>query len=64
MKVKELRSKSVEELTEMLKELYKEKFSLRMLKGMKDTTKPHLFGKVRLGIAQIKTVLTEKGKSL
>lgn len=64
MKVKELRSKSVEELTEMLKELYKEKFSLRMLKGMRNNPKPHLFRSARLGIAQIKTILVEKGRTI
>ena len=46
----------------MLKELYKEKFNLRMLKGTQDGPKPNLFGKARLGIAQIKTVLAEKSR--
>jgi len=64
MKLEELRGKSVEELTGMLKDLYKEKFNLRMLKGMKDNPRPHLFGQARQAIARIKTVLSEKGKSL
>ncbi len=62
MKVQDLRSKSVDELNQMLKELYKEKFNLRMLKGTQDGPKPNLFGKARLGIAQIKTVLAEKSR--
>ena len=62
MKVQELRNKSVDELNQMLKELYKEKFNLRMLQGTQESPKPNLFGKARLGIAQIKTVLTEKSK--
>ncbi|MGI9212229.1 MAG: 50S ribosomal protein L29 [Methylococcaceae bacterium] len=61
MKIQELRSKSVDDLNKMLKELYKEKFNLRMLQGINETPKAHLFRNARMSVAQIKTIITEKG---
>ena len=61
MKVSELRTKSVEELTKELESLAKEQFSLRMQQGGGQPPKSHLIRKVRLNIARIKTILNEKG---
>jgi large subunit ribosomal protein L29 len=41
--------------------LLKEQFNLRIQKGSGQAAKSHLFKKVRLGIARIKTILNEKG---
>jgi large subunit ribosomal protein L29 len=61
MKASELRNKSIEELTKELLALLREQFNLRMQRGTGQPPKPHLFKKVRLAIARIKTVLSEKG---
>ena len=64
MKAVELRNKSVEELTKELLALLKEQFNLRIQKGSGQQPKSHLFKKVRLDIARIKTILKEKGTSV
>lgn len=61
MKASELRKKSVEELAKELLALLKERFNLRIQKGSGQTPKAHLFKKVKLDIARIKTILKEKG---
>lgn len=61
MKATELRKKSVEELTKELLALLKERFNLRIQKGTGQPPKGHLFKKVKLDIARIKTILKEKG---
>lgn len=61
MKVAELRKKSLDELNQMLKDIYKEKLNLRMSRGVQQNPKPHLFRKARLGVARIKTIIAEKG---
>lgn len=61
MKASELRKKSVSELTKELLDLLREQFNLRVQRGMGQAPKPHLFKKVRLAIARIKTLLNEKG---
>ena len=61
MKASELRNKSVEELNKELFALLKELFNLRMQKGVGQPSKAHLFKKVKLDIARIKTILHEKG---
>lgn len=61
MKAADLRNKSIEELTKELMALLKEQFNLRMQKGIGQPPKSHLFKKVRLAIARIKTILKEKG---
>lgn len=66
MKAQELRQKTKEELDKELKELYREKFNLRMQKGKKQNTnvKSHQFKRVRHDIARIKTILHEKERTL
>lgn len=64
MKASELRNKNVEELTKELLALLKEQFNLRIQKGAGQPPKAHLFKKVRLAIARIKTILKEKGSSV
>ncbi len=64
MKASELRNKSVEELTKELLALLKERFNLRIQRGTGQTPKSHLFRKVKLGIARIKTILKEKGSKV
>ena len=61
MKVEELRNKNIDELTKELLALLREQFNLRVQKGMGQSPKTHLFKKVRLNIARIKTILKEKG---
>lgn len=61
MKATDLRTKSVDELKSELLALLKEQFNLRMQKGTGQALKPHLMKRVRLNIARIKTILTEKG---
>lgn len=64
MKAKELRNKSVEELGKEQLALLKEQMNLRIQKGMGQVPKPHLLKSVKLGIARIKTILTEKGSKV
>ena len=60
MKATELRQKSVEELNKEVLELRKEAFNLRVQKSTGQAPKTHLFKKVKLDIARIKTVISEK----
>lgn len=64
MKAKDLRNKSVEELGTELMSLLKEQFGLRIQRGAGQLPKPHLFRNVKLAIARIKTILTEKGSKV
>jgi len=64
MKVSELRNKNGEELTKELLALLKEQFNLRLQKGSGQAVKSHLFKKVRLSIARVKTILKEKGSNV
>lgn len=64
MKATELRTKNVDELKTELIALLKEQFNLRIQKGAGQPPKLHLFKKVRLAIARIKTILKEKGSSV
>ena len=64
MKAKDLRNKSVEELTKELLALLKEQFNLRIQRGVGQSPKPYLFKKVRHNIARIKTILNEKGSTV
>ena len=61
MKSSELKNKSVEELQQELLSLGKAQFSLRMQLATQQLANNSQIGKVRLDIARIKTVLTEKG---
>ena len=60
MNAAELRKKSPEELKDMLLELNKDQFRLRMQKGTGQLAKPSEMNKVRRNIARIKTVMSEK----
>ena len=61
MKTKDLREKSVEELTALLDEQQLNQFRLRMAKATGQLGKPSELKRVRRDIARIKTILTEKG---
>lgn len=63
MKSSELRSMSVVDLEKELHELLREQFNLRMQKGSGQLTRTHLLKNVRLNIARVKTILTEKAKT-
>jgi large subunit ribosomal protein L29 len=63
MKVSELKAMSVDELNKELLELRREQFNLRMQKGSGQLTRTHLLKNVKLNIARIKTILTEKAKA-
>ncbi|HAI96388.1 MAG: 50S ribosomal protein L29 [Cycloclasticus sp.] len=60
MKASELREKTVQELNELLLELRKEQFNLRMQEGTGQLNQVHQFGLVRGDIARIKTILNEQ----
>ncbi len=59
MKASELKKKTTEELQNLLLDLNREQFKLRMLKGLEQLAKPSQMKHVRREIARIKTVLTE-----
>ena len=56
----ELSAKTVEELNEELKGLFREQFNLRMQRGSGQEIKPHNFKRVRREIARIKTIIHQK----
>lgn len=58
--VEELRKKDKRALQEVLVDLAKERFNLRMRHDENDVAKPHEFRLIRLGIARVKTILREK----
>lgn len=60
MKAAELRTKSEEELTTELTENLKEQFKLRMQQAAGQLSRPSEVKRVRLEIARIKTILSEK----
>lgn len=59
MKASELRQKSNQELSDMLLELSREQFNLRMQKGTGQLTKTARVKQVRRDIARIHTVINE-----
>lgn len=61
MKAKELREKSVEELSTELLNLLREQFNLRIQLAGGQLQQTHLIKQVRRNIARVKTLLTEKG---
>ena len=63
MNIKDLRSKSLDELNVEMTSLYKEQFNLRMQRGSGQDVKPHLFTNARKTIARIKTLLKEKSSA-
>lgn len=58
--VKELKTKSVDELTRELLRVRKEQFNLRMQKASGQLGQVHLLNEARRDIARIKTVIREK----
>lgn len=62
MKAAELRTRNAGELQQLLVELLREQFSLRMQKGSGQLGNPSRFKALRREIARIKTVLNEKAK--
>jgi large subunit ribosomal protein L29 len=55
----DLRTKSVQELTDELVALRREQFNLRMQHATGELTHNHEHGRVRKDIARVKTVLNE-----
>ncbi len=60
LKTTDLNNKSAAELDQLLEDLRKEQFSLKMSKGSGQELKSHQFKQVRRNIARIKTVLGRK----
>lgn len=61
MTAKELRAKTDVELKELLLELHREQFNLKMQKASGQLSKPHQFRRIRQDVARINMVLGEKG---
>ncbi len=59
MNATDLRKKNNEELDNMLLELRREQFNLRMQKGTGQLSKPSEVKRVRRDIARIKTIMNE-----
>ncbi len=57
MKASELRTKSKEELENLLVDLSRESFNLKMQKGIGQLSKPDQIKKVRRDVARIHTLL-------
>ncbi|EKD77422.1 MAG: hypothetical protein ACD_42C00334G0002 [uncultured bacterium] len=62
MNMTELKTKSKQELKELLLNLLNEQFQLRMQKGMTENPKTHVFAKVRKDIARVHTILNQDKK--
>ena len=60
MKAKELKNRSVEELTNKLGELKKDLFMLRMQLATNQLDNPMQIGAVKKDIARVKTIIREK----
>ena len=60
MELKQLKTKSADELKQDLLDLRKEQFNLRMQKGSGQLTQPHQLRRVRRDIARTKFVLGAK----
>ena len=60
MAIKDLTTKSADELKQHLLDLRKEQFNLRMQKGAGQLSQPHQLRRVRRDIARTKFVLGDK----
>lgn len=60
MKAKELREKKPEELKNLLLDLLKEQFNLRMQRGTGQLARSSEMKRVRREIARVKTLMNEK----
>ena len=63
MKANELKEKSVEQLNEVLVDLLKQQFGLRMQHATGQLGKTSEIKQVRRDIARVKTVIAEKGNN-
>ena len=63
MNTEDLKDKSVEDLQEHLKILYKDQFNYRMQNSASQLGQIHLVKAVRKNIARVKTIITEKQTS-
>jgi large subunit ribosomal protein L29 len=63
MNLKELRTKSVEDLNKELESLQRAHFSLRMQKATQQISNTSALGKTRRDIARVKTLLNEKARA-
>ena len=61
MTVNEMREKTAAELKKEVLQLCQERFNIRMSKGEGQNIKTHRFGQIRREIAQLKTIMKEKG---
>jgi large subunit ribosomal protein L29 len=62
MKANELRQKSAQELNDLLVDLRKEQFDLRMQLGTGQLAEPHKLRQLRREIARVKTVMNNQGE--
>lgn len=62
MKANELRQKSAQELDDLLIDLRKEQFDLRMQLGSGQLAEPHKLRQIRRDIARVKTVMNSQGE--
>ncbi|MDX2219262.1 MAG: 50S ribosomal protein L29 [Burkholderiales bacterium] len=63
MNLKEMRTKSADDLNKELLELRKAQFGLRMQQATQQLTNTSELGKMKRNIARIKTVLNEKSRA-
>ncbi|MDR3376984.1 MAG: 50S ribosomal protein L29 [Ancalomicrobiaceae bacterium] len=63
MPAKDIRTKTIDELTDELAQLKKEQFNLRFQKATGQLENTARVKTVRRGIARVKTVITEKTSS-
>ena len=63
MNLKELRTKSVDDLNKELLELRRAQFGLRMQQATQQLTNTSELGKMKRNIARIKTILNEKSRA-
>jgi large subunit ribosomal protein L29 len=63
MNLKEMRTKSADDLNKELLELRRAQFGLRMQMATQQLTNTSELGKMKRNIARIKTVLTEKSRA-
>jgi large subunit ribosomal protein L29 len=64
MIARELRERNVDELKKELLDLHREHFNLRMQKANEQLKQHHLLNQVKRNIARVKTVLSEKVRTV
>jgi large subunit ribosomal protein L29 len=62
MKATEIRQKSAQELNDLLIDLRKQQFDLRMQLGTGQLAEPHKLREIRRDIARVKTVINSQGE--